>query len=141
MTHNSEDELLRYALEVIANEEERASTAAHLAVCSECRVRLEDLRKDIQIVGGVRPRRRVLLIPNSRPREVLTYTILRTAALIILGSLIGFGASKGVHRELEFVSSGYVTLSPPTDSLTAYTVSDATDIPAHYYERLLEQGK
>jgi hypothetical protein len=141
MTHNSEDELLRYALEVIANEEERASMAAHLTVCSECRVRLEDLRKDIQIVGGVRPRRRVLLIPNSRPREVVAYTILRTAALIILGSLVGFGASKGVHRELEFVSSGYVTLSPPTDSLTPYAVSDATDVPAHYYVRLLEQGK
>jgi anti-sigma factor RsiW len=161
MTHNSEDELLGYALEAIASDEERASIAAHLAVCSECRMRLKNLRKDIEIIGGVGPRQRVLRIPSPRPRalgipglrphirwtptprprEAVTHTILRTAALIVLGILVGFGASRGVHREPEFVSSAYVTLSPPTDSLTGYTVSDATDIPVHYYERLLEQRK
>jgi hypothetical protein len=141
MTHNSEDELLGYALEVIASDEERATIAAHLAVCSECRMRLDNLRKDIETIGGVRPRQPVLRIPNPRPREVVTYTILRTAALIVVGILVGFGASKGVHHEPEFMSSGYVTLLPPTDSLRACTVSDATEIPLHYYEQLLEQRK
>jgi hypothetical protein len=141
MTHNSEDELLGYTLETIASDEERAGIAAHLAVCSECRMRLENLRKEMEIIGGVIPRPRVLRIPSPRPREAVTYTILRTAALIVLGTLVGFGASKRVHREPEFVSSAYVTLSPPTDSLTAHAVSDATDIPVHYYEQLLEQRK
>ncbi|MCX5800135.1 MAG: hypothetical protein NTX17_01925 [Candidatus Eisenbacteria bacterium] len=140
MTHNSEDQLLGYALEVIAGDEERAGIAAHLAVCSECSTRLEALRKDIEIIGGARPRQRDLRIPSPRPREAVTYSILRTAALIVLGILVGFGASKRVHREPEFLSSSYITLSPPTDSIRTYTVSDATEIPAHYYEQLLEQN-
>jgi len=35
MTHSSEDELLGYALEVVASDKERAGIAAHLAMCSE----------------------------------------------------------------------------------------------------------
>jgi anti-sigma factor RsiW len=141
MTHSSEDELLGYALEVIASDKERAGIAAHLAMCSECRARLENLQKDIDIIGGVRPRQRVLRMANPRPREATTYAILKSAALIILGIFVGLGASNWAHREPEFVSSAYVTLSSLTDSLTAYTVSDATDVSVHSYEQILEQRK
>jgi hypothetical protein len=161
MTHNTEDELLGFALEVLTSNVERNKVAAHLAECFECSLRLENVRRDIEIVGGVKPVTRALLVPSARPRalgipglrphirwaptlrpgEGVTYAILKTAALIAIGVLLGLGASKRIPREPEFVSSSYVTLSPPTDSLTSYSISDATGIASQYYERLLEQRK
>ena len=79
--------------------------------------------------------------PGLRSREAVAYAILRTAALIVVGVFVGLGASKRIHREPEFVSSSYVTLSPPADSLMPYAVSDATGIPAHYYEQVPKQEK
>ena len=43
--------------------------------------------------------------PGLRSREAVAYAILRTAALIVVGVFVGFGASKRIHREPEFVSS------------------------------------
>ena len=139
MTHISEDDLLRYALEVVASDEERTSVAAHLAVCSECRTRLEKLERDIEVIGSVRPRPGLLHIPHQHSRQVSTYAILRAAALVVVGVLVGLGASNWVSREPVFVAPAYITLSAPTDSLTSYSVSDATDISVNYYKQLLEQ--
>lgn len=188
MTHNSEDELLGYALKVVASDKEYGKITSHLAECPECRLRLASIQKDIEIMGGVRPVTRPRLMPGPRPQRVssipdsqvsripkrrllrlpsrrsralgvpgmrphirwtptlrpgerVTYAILKTAALIVIGILVGVGASKRIPREPEFVSSSYVTLSPPADSLMPYAVSDATDIPAHYYEQLPGQAK
>lgn len=189
MTHNSEDELLGYALETVASDEERDKITSHLAECSECRLRLANIQKDIEIVAGVRPvtsplllpdpRRRLFSMPGApalgkpasrqrepgtpgsrppipgrpglrphirwtpiaRPGERVAYAILKTAALIAIGIIVGLGASKRIPHEPEFVSPSYITMSPPTDSVASHSVSDATDIPAHYYEQLLGQTR
>ncbi|KPJ61047.1 MAG: hypothetical protein AMJ46_03510 [Latescibacteria bacterium DG_63] len=138
MTHNTEDELLGYALELIASDEERARITAHLEACSQCRERLENLRKDIQIIGGVKPRRQVLAIPYPRTRQFVAQAIFRAAAFVVLGFLAGLGASSWAPREPVFVSPTYVELSSPSDGLAAHTASDATEIPAEYYEQLVE---
>ena len=160
MTHNTEDELLGFALETIASEEERVKIAAHLELCSECSAKLEKLRNDIAVLGSVRPaggqmapHDKAPLLPRGRsPWQVLArhnplqselanYAILRNVALVALGIFVGLGISKEINREPEFVSSAYVSLLPPGDSLKSYTASDATAVPANYYEQLLEKGK
>jgi hypothetical protein len=139
MTHRTEDELLAYALEVVDSDEERDAIAAHVAECPECRQRLEHLRQDIEVIGGVRPRRQVLRTPYPRQRLAVAHGIIRAAALVVLGFLVGLGASSWAGREPVFLSRAYVELSPPDESLTAYTVSDATDVPIEYYEDIAER--
>ena len=50
MTHNSEDELLGYALKVVATDKEHDKITSHLAECPECRLRLANIQKDIELM-------------------------------------------------------------------------------------------
>jgi hypothetical protein len=64
---------------------------------------------------------------------------MRAAALIVLGILIGFGASAWDKPEQVCVFPAYLAPSPPPPSERGYAVSDATEIPAGYYERILKE--
>lgn len=152
MTHITEDELLAYALEALTCDEERGRIAVHLGSCSECRLLLEKIEREIEILGGVEPIvssgaltrpgiPRRAQSPDLPVRQTASYAIFRAAALIAIGILVGLSVSTKIPHEPEFLSSSYVTLSPPNDSLTPYTASDGTGVPAHYYEQLLEQKK
>ncbi|UCF77865.1 MAG: zf-HC2 domain-containing protein [Candidatus Eiseniibacteriota bacterium] len=142
MSHKSEDELLAYALEVIDDEEQRAGIEEHLDACPECRGQLESLKKDIELIGGLRPCRQPFNIPTPRLRESIAYSVLRAAAFVAIGFLVGVGAStRTQQREPVFLSASYVTLSPPAEELAAHAVSDATDISARYYEQVPEQSR
>lgn len=136
--HINEDKLLQYALEVFSTDSERAGIAEHLAICSECSARLEELRKDIEVIGGIQPRRQELRMPSPRPRHNFVYPIIRVAALFIFGILVGFGMSNWIYRQPTYISPSYLTLSPPPDSISTYVVSDATGVSKRYYEYILE---
>jgi len=149
MTHSSEDELLAYALEVVANEEQRADTAAHLQICPECRGRLEGIRADIDAIAGVRACGSTALEPEgsqSAIRELVrgqrrfpVYTLLRAAALIVVGVVVGFGAGSRIHREPVFISPAYTEGSVQAAPAESSAVSDATGIPAAYYEEMAKR--
>jgi predicted anti-sigma-YlaC factor YlaD len=128
MNHLNEDKLLEYLLETSTDTSERAKITEHLSACPECRRLLEDIRDDIEIIGGVRPLRPVLRIPYRRVSRNLVYQALRIAALIIFGIAIGSGGSKWISRQPATVSPAYVKLSPPPDSVSSYVVADATMI-------------
>ena len=136
--HINEDKLLQFALEVSPTDAERAGIAEHLAICSECSARLEELRKDINVIGGIQPRRQELRMPIPRPWHNVLYPIVRAAALFIFGIVVGFGVSNWILREPAYISPSYLTLSPPPDSIGTYAVSDATGISKGYYEYILE---
>ncbi len=136
--HINEDKLLQYALEVSPTDAERTAIAEHLAACSECSARLEELRKDIEVIGGIQPRRQELRMPGPRPRHNFVYPVIRAAALFIFGIVVGFGASHWIQRQPAYISPSYLTLSPPPDSIGTYVVSDATEISKRYYEYILE---
>ena len=139
MIHLNEDKLLEYALETFTNHAERAEIAEHLANCPECRTMLEVIRKDIEIIGSIRPLQPVLRIPGLRPRSNFTYRALRIAALIVFGMAVGLGASKWIYRQPAIVMPAYITLSPPPDSVNSYVVADATEISANYYRQILNR--
>ena len=100
MNHLSDDHLLRHALEAYERDDERVATTGHLAACSECRRRLEDVQADIGVIAGVQPRRRVLQVPGPRLRYTVMYSVLRAAALIIFGIVLGYGTSGWMNRQL-----------------------------------------
>jgi len=154
MTHFTEDEFLGYALRTLS-EEELCSIASHLEACSQCRLLFEKMEDEIEVLAGVKPDVSSLPPPLPRPsrrldghgpslsslRQAFSHSALRIAALIALGILVGFGVSKKMSREPEFFSPAYVTLSPPSDSLVPYTVSDGTSVSPVYYEQLREDRK
>ena len=135
MTHIAEDNLLRYALDACDSDRESAEVAAHLEDCAECRARLATLNNDIAVIGGVRPNRRALTLPNRRSISRVMPALLRAAALVVLGVVIGYSASHTLRQEPALVAPAYMTVSPPTDPPGRYAVSDATGIPTGYYER------
>jgi hypothetical protein len=133
MIHLNEDKLLEYLLETSADYAERDKISEHLAVCPECHKRLEEIREDIAIIGGIKPLRPVLRIPRPPVRSNFIYRTLRIAALIIFGVALGMVASKWVNRQPAIISPAYVTLSPPPDSVSSYVVADATGISAGFF--------
>jgi hypothetical protein len=137
MTHPSDDKLLEFALDITASETERTEIEAHIAACSTCRARLDELRQDIDVIGGIRPRVSGLTLPIRRSGHRVVHSILRAAALVIFGIAVGFGASLSVRQEPVCVSQAYVALSAPADSINSCAVSDATEIPAHSYDDVL----
>jgi len=151
MTHKNEDELLVYALDVVATEEERVATAEHLEACPECRARLESIRADLGTIAGVRPSSSAAKVLEWHPsadwlsargaHRFPGYALLRAAALIAVGVFVGFGTANRIHREPVFISPAYVEVSEPPSPAGASAVSDATDIPAEYYEQLVNKSE
>jgi hypothetical protein len=111
--HVNEDKLLQYALEASPTDAERVSIAEHLAICSECSARLEEIRKDIEIIGGVQPRRQELRIPGPRPRHNFVYPVIRAAALFIFGPPISRS-----HRPLILSAPTSFLMQPRYQSVT-----------------------
>jgi len=138
MKHRNEDELLAFALDVVASEEGRVGIAEHLEACPECRARLENIKADIGTIAAVRPTCSVSQVPRSLPRSYSTYSILRAAALVAVGVVVGFGAASRFNREPVFVSTAYVETSSREAPAGASAASDATAVPDAYYDEIAE---
>jgi hypothetical protein len=141
--HIDDDKLLRYALEVIDDDEnnEREEIEGHLEVCQLCRARLSELRNDIEIISGIRPRRPGAATRGHSWWHNAVQRSLRAAAFIILGLAIGFGASSWLKDEPTRVTMQYVTLSSPVDSVCPYAATDATEISSGYERRVLQDAQ
>jgi hypothetical protein len=128
MHHINEDSLLKYALDIIDDDEEHSEIESHLATCPKCRGRLDIIRSDLDIIGNIEPSRTRLDLPVKRQRPNILYPLLRAAALIIFGIVIGYGAANLQKGEKVSVSPSYAILAPAPDSLAGVAVSDATEI-------------
>ncbi len=138
MTHINEDSLLKYALEVLESELESARITEHLSICAECKNRFNSIKKDIGIIGSAKPPREIRRLPNPRQRRSLPISLIRIAAIFVMGIFIGLAASKFGYREPANVSGSYILLSPPAQSLESSVASDATEIPTSYYDSILK---
>ncbi len=141
MIHPDDDKLLDYALEIHSDELSDIEITDHLAACPGCRTRLENLRRDIDIIGGIRPNRPMLTMTTPRRLSDLLYQAVRVAALILLGMAVGYSASNWIHNRSALVSPAYITLSPPPDSLGNCPVPDAMELSQAYYENILNRTK
>jgi hypothetical protein len=141
MNHPTEDQLLAFALETDASENERQAITDHLAGCAECRARFEGIENDLRVIGGVRPQRQIAPAVLAKRRPVTAYTLLKAAALIIFGIVVGYSSARLTAEQPAMVSPSYIELSPPADSMIGYAVTDATEIGTPYYERLLDRER
>jgi len=137
MSHIDEDRLLAYALEILDRDSERDEVGAHLAGCAECRMRLEGVRRDVETIGSARPYGHALRISNPKARGRRVYAVIKAAAMIVLGVVVGLGASRLVHHPSAEVVPQYMVLSPPDDRSPGGAVGDVTELPQMYYHDLL----
>jgi hypothetical protein len=128
MNHINEDTLLKYVLEIIDDEHEYSDIKYHLTTCAECRTRLEKIQSDLDIIGDIKPAGSDIDLPVRQKRQNIFYPILRAAALIIFGIVIGYGAANLRKPDNVSVTPSYAILSPAPDSLVGVAVSDATEI-------------
>ena len=127
MKHISEDKLLEFALET-CEKSERSAIEDHLEVCAGCRESLERVRSDIELIGSIRPDTGFIAQPIPERKSILP-GIMRIAAVIALGFVLGYGSSSLTKTEPVCVSTFYERLSPPADSVAGYAIPDATGLP------------
>ena len=135
MKHIEEDQLTAYALDTLESESERQEIAAHLASCEDCRLRLGSIEADVRLMSNIRPRSGDLRMPSPRRHGRPWVQWLRTAAILVTGISIGYGASMIGRTEPAPVSPAFVQLLPPADSVLGTAALDATGVSAEYYKR------
>jgi hypothetical protein len=138
MNHPNEDQLLAFALETDAGDDERKAIAAHLATCDQCRAGLDGIENDLRVIGGVRPQRHAAPITLPKRRPIFVFTMLKAAVLIIFGVVIGYSSARLTPHRPANISPSYMVLSPPADSMLGYAAIDATAFGERYYEEQLE---
>jgi hypothetical protein len=126
MNHITDDGLLAFVLDAQENPTETAEQTAHLEECESCRNRLERLRRDVDVIGGLEPRGKLLRPPAARTRRVRALPLLRAAALLAIGFVLGFGLAVRRDRAPARVLPAYLKTEPPPDSLHEFAAADAT---------------
>lgn len=141
MKHYTEDELLQYALELIEDEAEITAITSHLSDCPECSRQLEKIKEDIGIISDVKPFRKDIPFNHQKRTLSIISRIMRYAAVLIIGVVIGYEISGYFNSEPAQVSPSYLTVSSPSPDESSFAVSDATAIPLDYYDQNLKSSK
>ena len=126
MNHISEDKLLEYALGTIESESESAEISEHLKKCRECRNSLASIKNDIDMLAGIKPNKHIKIPSQQSRSKTFAYSLLKIAALLIIGFIAGIGSSVLLYERPVRVMPSYTKLSPPADSLANMAISDAT---------------
>ena len=134
MTHYDEDKLTEFALELLDTPDESREIEEHLAGCAECRARLESIRHDLDSLGSVGVQSAPIPLPRSERKRPLMVSILRIAAVLVFGMVIGYGAARWQNVEPVCVGPAYLKYSPPA-AATGLAVSDATGF-SYAFDRL-----
>ncbi|GEM_PF-911711 len=127
MNHIDDDMLMKLALELLDGEE-AAGLEAHISECEDCRVRLEGIRRDMDLLGSIEPGldRAVIPLPGaSRPRFA---TWLRVAALVLFGFAVGYGVSRLEEDRIIYVVPHRVDVAPPSHTYPSFSYCESPDL-------------
>jgi hypothetical protein len=124
--HLSDDTLLQCCLNLLEPVEVRLADE-HIKVCDSCRKRYEVIQAETLLLGTVRGDAPAPPLPARSYSSVFMRTLLRAAALLLLGFLTGFGTSRWTTREPINVVPSYLLTQPPADSVAAIAAEDATE--------------
>jgi hypothetical protein len=129
MTHPDEDTLLKSVLGILEESEER-QVQQHLAECPECQTRLEKLRKDTEIIGSLELETMAPEIPFPKPVRINFMPVIKVAALLLIGFIVGFGSSNLSHREAVNVIPQRLQVNPPMEKAIQYSACEPIDLNA-----------
>jgi anti-sigma factor RsiW len=132
MNHIDEDLLMKYALQLLGKQDE-AALQEHISECSDCRARLELIRREIELIGSLEPRVEKPPIPLPKTRGFRIPVWLRAAALLFAGFMIGYGASLFSEDQVVFVVPHRVSASPYLQEHPDITYYESVDMTYELY--------
>ena len=132
MNHIDDDVLMKMALQLL-EEGEEAVLHKHLFVCNDCRVRLERIQQDIELVGSLEPRIERPFIPLPRARGLRITAWLRVAALLFAGFVIGYGVSLLSDDQVICIVSHRVYSSRPQQAYPNFRYCESVDMVSEFY--------
>jgi anti-sigma factor RsiW len=128
MKHIDDDKLVQYALEAYQDQDEGKKVETHLADCPQCRASLAAIRKELDLIGSLRPGTEEYPIPVIRQRKPLLFSLARSAALIIFGTCIGLGLAHLNRPQQICVLPAYDRAQTATFHQAGYVIAEATAV-------------
>lgn len=91
MNHFDDEIILKFVLEIL-DEEKAVIIENHLVECETCSAKLNDAKKQLQIIGSYNPRIEKFDYPLPKRNDTL-YIWVKRAAILIIGFLAGYTTS------------------------------------------------
>jgi anti-sigma factor RsiW len=132
MNHPNEDQLMKLALELLDTDETR-QIEEHLAECEQCQQQLKELRRQTDMIGSIEPEIDREYYPLPVIKRFRSVTLLKAAALIIIGFLAGYGASQLSQPEPVNVVPQRIQVTSDEGSVKDFTVCESVDLTGGRY--------
>ena len=132
MSHPNEDQLLKLVLELLDGDETR-HIKEHLAECEPCQRRLEELQHQTEMIGSIEPEIDREFYPLPVIKRFRSVTLLKAAALILIGFLAGYGASQFSQPEPVNVVPQRIQVTSDKGSVTDFTICESVDLTGDKY--------
>jgi hypothetical protein len=127
MKHPDDDTLLKSVLGIM-DEQEKAALESHISQCEDCRERIDGIKKSTDIIGGLVLDTGVSDIRLPADHRVAFKSLLKAAALILIGFAIGYGTSILAHRESVNVIPQQLQASPLKGTAVQYSSCEPVDL-------------
>lgn len=127
MKHLEDDELQKSVLQLLDEHEER-QLQEHLLQCDDCRTRFDLLRQQTEIIGSLEPEIEQPDYPLPRAKRAAYIGLLKVAALLLIGFLVGFGVSELSRPVHVNVVQQQLDIPTPSISVTRYASCEPVDI-------------
>ncbi|MDK9699256.1 MAG: hypothetical protein OEM52_03775 [bacterium] len=131
MIHPDEMQLLAYQLETLEDAASR-EVASHVRDCPDCQKQVAAIKNEISLLSGVSVPVTIPPIPLPMPKGMRkTHSLLRVAAVLLIGFTIGYSTSEILRQELQEVNPQYTAITIPPDSMQYRFSSEAVDLAVH----------
>lgn len=139
MKHIDEDTLLKKSLGILEDGEESALDE-HLSVCADCTERLEQIRRDMELIGSLDPKIQRAHIPLPRKQTPRIHAWFKVAALLILGFAGGYGVSQLSDGRVVSIVSYRVHPLPSYQEIPGFTQCESVDLASESFPEAPEDS-
>jgi anti-sigma factor RsiW len=126
MKHPDTDALLQAILETL-QEPERTSVQQHVSGCPECAAQMKELESQVQTITRVAFPSVEIVPPRLPVRHAAGKSILKAAAVLVLGFLMGYATAHLAEREPRSIVGQRLQPTTIPVSTTRNTPSEAID--------------
>ncbi|MBT3232720.1 MAG: hypothetical protein HN356_07885 [Calditrichaeota bacterium] len=127
MEHPTEDKLLGLELELL-DAEEKQRIREHIRECKKCEMRFSKVVADTQILGSIDPE---IVLPIYDYPDIDKHSfraILRFAAVLLIGFIIGYGTSLFSRPVCNNVVPQYLKTKPVEQPMFQFTSTEVVDL-------------
>ncbi len=127
MDHLSEDTAIKHLLGLL-NEDEKIKTDNHVRYCDKCRELLEEIETGLIELKEIEPAINPGFIPLPDKRKPVLYTLLKVAAILLVGFISGFELSRNSCRRVITIAPHQKQAVQPVDTTSGFTKCEPVDI-------------